>query len=255
MIDFIKTIFGSTNNIAVFISALSALIAAISTVIAFVSNRRSQKHYKESIKPQLSMKLVDFNGFLYLQVKNTGKTVAREISIKPLEIKNNGDNDHNPNTGGLFSMKFELYPEETVQSEVGTCFKTICNSPFPQLFLSVKYSIDGIKKQVEYTRTVTYAPAYDNKIIAYVSLDKQEIEKTLKSISRSAVRTANYLDGCQVAEFDELNILAKQSLRNDLLNALGKKEEEVLSRTETIKKAFRNGDENNDEVSNNHHNY
>lgn len=245
MIDFLKTIFGSTNNIAVFISALSALIAAISTVIAFVSNRRSQKHYKESIKPQLSMKLVDFNGFLYLQIKNTGKTVAREISIKPLEIKNNGDNDHTPNTDGLFSMKFELYPEETVQSEVGMCFQTIATSAFPQLTLSVEYSIDGVKKKVEYNRTVTYAPAYDTKIIADINVDKREIEHSLKSISRASVRTANYLDGRQIAEFDDLNILAGQTLRNDLKNAIGKDEDPVMTREETLNEQLPKGVRNN----------
>ena len=245
MIDFLNTIFGSTNNIAVFISALSALIAAISTVIAFVSNRRSQKHYKESIKPQLSMKLVDFNGFLYLQIKNTGKTVAREISIKPLEIKNNGDNDHTPNTDGLFSMKFELYPEETVQSEVGMCFQTLTTSAFPQLTLSVEYSIDGVKKKVEYNRTVTYAPAYDTKIIADINVDKREIEHSLKSISRASVRTANYLDGRQIAEFDDLNILAGQTLRNDLKNAIGKDEDPVMTREETLNEQLPKGVRNN----------
>ena len=245
MIDFLNTIFGSTNNIAVFISALSALIAAISTVIAFVSNRRSQKHYKESIKPQLSMKLVDFNGFLYLQIKNPGKTVAREISIKPLEIKNNGDNDHTPNTDGLFSMKFELYPEETVQSEVGMCFQTISTSAFPQLTLSVEYSIDGVKKKVEYNRTVTYAPAYDTKIIADINVDKREIEHSLKSISRASVRTANYLDGRQIAEFDDLNILAGQTLRNDLKNAIGKDEDPVMTREETLNEQLPKGVRNN----------
>lgn len=117
-----KQIFSSNNNIAIFISAVSAFIAAISTVVSIVANRRSQKHYKESIKPQLSMKLVNFNNLLYLQVKNTGKTVARKINITPIDIINNGDNDSAPNADGLFAMQFELYPEETVQSEVGYCF-------------------------------------------------------------------------------------------------------------------------------------
>ncbi len=238
-------LFESTQNIALLVSAISVLIAAISTVIAFVSNRRSQRHYKESVKPQLSMKLVDYNGFLFLQVKNTGKTVARNIDIMPFEIRNNGDNDHTPNTDGLFSIEFELYPEETVQSEVGMCFKTICDSPFPQLSLSVKYSSDGTKKKIQYTRTVTYTPAYDNKVIADVNVDKPEIEKTLKSISRAAVRTANYLDGCQVAEFDELNILAGQTLRNDLKNAMGKAEDPVMSREETLNEQLPKGENKN----------
>ena len=234
--DLIINIFGSTNNLAVFISALSALIAALSTVIAFVSNRRSQKHYKESIKPQLSMKLVDYNDLLFLQVKNTGKTVAREIGITPLEINNNGDNDYVLNTNGLFSTKFELYPEEIVQSEVGISFQTTVKSAFPQLALLVEYSIAGVKKKVKYSRTVTFAPAYDTKVIADINVDKREIEQSLKSISRASVRTANYLDGCQVAEFDELSILAGKTLRNDLKNAMGKDEDPVMTREETLDK-------------------
>ena len=239
--ELLNIIFSSSNNFAVFISAISTLIAAISTVISIVANRRSQKHYKESIKPQLSMKLVDFNGSLYLQVKNTGKTVARNIDITPHEIKNNGDNDHTPNSNGLFSMQFELYPEETVQSEVGMCFKTMSTLAFPQLILSVEYSIDGVKNKVKYNRTVTFAPAYDTKIIADVNVDKREIEKSLKSISRASVRTANYLDGRQIAEFDELNILAGQTLRNDLKNAIGKDEEPVMTREETLNEQLPKG--------------
>lgn len=236
-----KQIFSSNNNIAIFISAVSAFIAAISTVVSIVANRRSQKHYKESIKPQLSMKLVNFNNLLYLQVKNTGKTVARKINITPIDIINNGDNDSAPNADGLFAMQFELYPEETVQSEVGYCFQTISTSAFPQLSLSVEYFIDGVKKKVKYNRTVTFAPAYDTKIIADVNVDKSNIEQSLKSISRASVRTANYLDGCQIAEFDELNILAGKTLRNDLKNALGKEEEPVLTRTETLDQQLSKG--------------
>lgn len=241
MKEILREFFSSSSNIAIFISAVSVFIAAVSTVVSIIANRRSQKHYKESTKPQLSMKLVDFEGSLYLQVKNTGKTAARKINIVPIEIKNNGDNDSTPNTDGLFSMQFELYPEETVQSEVGYCFQTISTSAFPQLSLSVEYFIDGVKKQVKYNRTVTFAPAYDTKIIADVNIDNSNIEQSLKSISRASVRTANYLDGCQVAEFDQLDIIAGQTLCNDLKNALGKEEEQVLTRTETLDQQLSKG--------------
>jgi len=222
------------NNPAVFISAISTLIAAVSATVAIVSNIISQKHYKNSMLPQLSMKLVNYNNVLYLQIKNTGRTVARNVNIKPLSIKNNGQNNDKPYTSGLFSMNFELYPEETVQSEVGLHCDTICTSSFPQLYLEVEYSIDGIKKKTKYCRTVTFAPAYDNKVVADINIDNRQIEQSLKSISRSSVRTANYLDGRQVAAFDELDILANKSLENDLLKILGKNEEKILSRPETI---------------------
>lgn len=241
MIEVIKTVFDSTNNVALLISALSTLIAAISTLIAFESNRRSQKQYKESIKPQLSMKLVDYDNHLFLQIKNTGKMIARETRITPLDIKNNGDNDNDPNTDGLFSINFELYPEEIVQSEVGMCYQTISESAFPQLELLVEYSIDGVNKNVKYYRTVTFAPAYDTKIIADINVDKTEIENSLKSISKASVRTANYLDGRQVAEFDSINITAGQTLRNDLKHALGKEEDPVMTREETLKEQLSKG--------------
>lgn len=236
MINFLKDFFGSSDNLAILISAVSAFVATISTITALVANHRSQKHYKKSVEPQLSMKLVDFDSVLYLQIKNTGKTVARKISIAPKQIVNNGDCPSTPNTDGLFSMEFELYPSETVQSAVGFCYQTLCGElAFPQLTISVTYYMDGVSKPVSFERTVTYAPAYDSKITADINYNSSKIEGALKSISRASVRTANYLDGNQVAEFDELNILANKSLENDLRNALGKDEKPILSREDIIK--------------------
>ena len=131
-------------------------------------------------------------------------------------------------------MQFELYPDEVVQTEVCSTYDTILTKAFPQLKLNVSYQADGVKKKVVYQRTVTFAPAYDNKIVADVNLDLRNLESSISSISRAAVRTANYLDGCQVAPFDELNILAGKSLENDLCNALGKEEVPIKSREKTI---------------------
>lgn len=64
------------------------------------------------------------------------------------------------------------------------------------------------------------------------------MEDSLKSMARASVRTANYLDGRQVAPFDELNILARCSLKTDLLDVLHKDPETVLSRSETIAEAL-----------------
>lgn len=61
------------------------------------------------------------------------------------------------------------------------------------------------------------------------------MESKVDKIARAVVRVANYFDGCQVAKFDELNILAGKSLRNDMVEVLKSKEEtSVLSKTETI---------------------
>lgn len=235
MKELLNSIVTNQDIFSLLISSIATFIAVISTVVSIFANYRSQKHYKESIKPQLSMKLENFNGILYLQIKNTGKMVARKINITPIEIRNNGENENFSSLKGLFSMQFELYPEEIVQTEVQAYYQTIVKSVFPQLKLYIEYSIDGVKKKVKYYRTVTFVPAYDSKIVADINLDNSNIEKSLKSISRAAVRTANYLDGCQIAEFDELNIIAGKTLRNDLKNVVGQKEEIVLTRKETIK--------------------
>ena len=234
MWDAIIKLFDSTDKVSLLISSIATLIAAISTIVAIIANIRSNRQYKKSIEPQLSMHLVNFNNMLYLQVKNTGKTVARNISLIPCCLTNNGDNDEQPRKDGLFAMQFELYPDEVVQTEVCRTYNTILTKAFPQLELNVSYQAEGVRKQVVYQRTVTFAPAYDNKIVADVNLDLRNMESSISSISRSAVRTANYLDGCQVAPFDELNILANKSLENDLRSALGKEKTSIKSRGQTI---------------------
>ena len=54
------------------------------------------------------------------------------------------------------------------------------------------------------------------------------------------MRIANYLDGRQVASFDELEILANRSLKDDLANIQLEKDNNILSRDETISEALRN---------------
>lgn len=214
--------FDTPEKVSVLISAIAALIAAISTVAAIWSNIMNSKRYRKSMEPQLSMELVNFSNVLYLQIKNTGKTVATEICLTPQKLSNNGDNGDKVNQDGLFATNFELYPEELVQTEIAFCYDTVCSQAFPQLTLLVSYKQLGVKKPVKYTRTITYAPAYNSKILADVNLDTRNIESSLRHISRASVRTANYLDGHQVAEFDELDILSEKSLENDLRAALNK---------------------------------
>lgn len=233
--------FDTPEKISILISAIAALIAAISTAAAIWANIMNRKQHRKSIEPQLSMELVNFNNVLYLQIKNTGKTVATDIRIKPKTLKNNGDNDNEINLAGLFATDFELYPEELVQTEVALCYDTICSQAFPQLTLLVSYKQLGAKKSVNYTRTITYAPAYNSKILADVNLDTHNIESSLRHISRASVRTANYLDGHQVAEFDELDILSGKSFENDLRAAFNKEPMKTFNREETIEKVVKNG--------------
>lgn len=232
--------FDTPEKVSILISAIAALIAAISTVAAIWSNITNSKQYRKSMEPQLSMELVNFSNILYLQVKNTGKTVAKDICLKPQILSNNGDNDNEINQDGLFATNFELYPEELVQTKVAFCYDTVCSQAFPQLKLLVSYKQLGVKKTVKYTRTITYAPAYNSKILADVNLDTRNIESSLRHISRASVRTANYLDGHQVTEFDELDILSGKSLENDLRAALSEDSMKIFNREETIEKVVKN---------------
>lgn len=243
MIQFLKSIFGSAANLSAFISALAVLVAAVSATVAIIGNRRSQKHYKQSILPQLSMKLIEYDYQLFLYIKNTGKTAATNITIKPISIKNNGD--RKLNAGKLFETSFELYPEEAVQDKVAYLGSNISYSAFPQITVEVTYNTYDTKRETSYSRTITYLQAYTGKISADVKLDTENIESSLKCISRATLRTANYLDGCQIAPFDEINLLAGKSLENDLKNTFGQAKSPVVSREESINKTHRKGENQN----------
>ena len=228
----------TTNNLAVVISAISALIAALSTVAAFRSNHQNKKQYLESIQPQLSMSLVEFNSQLYLRIKNTGKTAAKNVVLSIKTIKNNGYADK-LDLDLLFSSSFELYPEETVQGKVSVYGRDISHTSFPSVEIDVSYKCDVDNRKYQYARTVTFLSAYTEKVSADVNFDTGKIEDSLRCISRAAVRTANYLDGHQIGSFDELDILAGKSLENDLHKTLGQVEKPVMTRIETIKKALK----------------
>ena len=243
MIQFLKSLFGSAANLSAFISALAVIVAAVSTTVAIIGNRRSQKHYKQSILPQLSMKLIEYDYKLFLYIKNTGKTAATNITIKPITIENNGDRELE--TGKLFETSFELYPEEAVQDKVAILGSNISYSAFPQITVEVTYNTYDTKRETSYSRTITYLQAYTGKISADVKLDTENIESSLRCISRATLRTANYLDGCQIAPFDEINLLAGKSLENDLQNTFGQSNSTVVSHEESINKPHRKGESQN----------
>ena len=56
-------------------------------------------------------------------------------------------------------------------------------------------------------------------------IENEKIASDIDKIARASVRIANYLDGHQVAKFDELDILANRSLRNDLVGAIVTRQE------------------------------
>lgn len=231
----IEWISQNANTAAVLVAAVSALIAALSALLSLCSNSQNRKQYQESIQPQLSMSLVEYNSWLYLKIKNTGKLPAKGIKIVLDSISNNGCfNEFIPDA--LFGGDFELYPAEMVQGKVALQGGDIAHAIFPQISISVTYNSPTKKKICHYSRNVTYQNAYAEKFFTDVHMDTRSIEDSLNKSMRAAVRMANYLDGRQVAPFDELNILAGESLKRDLYSALGKPVQSTLTREETIKK-------------------
>jgi hypothetical protein len=219
------------------LSYYGTIIGAIATIIAVVLTISfTQKQYQESIQPQLSMSLVEYNSWIYLKIKNTGKLPAKGIRIILEKISNNGGFDEFI-PDAIFNSDFELYPEEMVQGKVAIQGGDIAHAIFPQVNISITYNSPTRKKLCHYSRIVTYQSAYAEKIIADVHMDTSSIEDSLNKSMRASVRMANYLDGRQVAPFDELNILAGESLKKDLHSALGKPTKPTMDREETIKEA------------------
>jgi hypothetical protein len=189
----------------------------------------------DSIQPQLSMTLAEYSGMLYLQIKNSGKLAAKDIRISDVSIENNGT--HNElNLGALFQNAFELYPEETVQDEIAIFDTSLCEIAFPRVSLSVEYKVGKQLKKQKYSRTVTFVKAYSCRISADINIDTSKRDDALKAISRASLRVANYLDGHQLAPFDEVDLLAGKSLQNDLVEAAEFRKIPVQQRTETLKR-------------------
>lgn len=236
----------NNHGVSILIASLSAFISAIAVAVAIYYNSRTQRQYKESRKPQLSMRLDNYNGFLYLFIQNAGGTAAKEISAKIIAIENNGFQNELC-LDALFEQSFELYPQETTQGRVAFWGGSISEPDvFPTVSLNVNYKIPGVKKKQSYSRKVTFSKYFDTKVLADVNINLKEIEDSLDTTTRAAVRIANYLDGCQVAPFDKLNILANKSLQNDMCSAFEKAQREpIKDRTTTITFALKRVDEIN----------
>ncbi len=211
----------TNNGVSILVSSVSALISAIAVVIALYFNAKTQNQHKKSLEPQLSMQGETINGMLYLHVQNAGRTAAQSIRIDVISIEGNGSNALSLDS--LFSQSFDLYPNEKIQAMVAISGENIGTGKlYPKLTVRIIYYVFGTKSEIQYTRTVTFSDGYDTKIFADVGIDLDEITSYLGATARATVRTANYLDGTQVAVFDELNILAGASLKTDLCFAAEK---------------------------------
>ena len=199
-------------------ATVAAIVAVVAVLVAVRSNVQGRWQYRDSIQPQLSMSLIEQDYSLYLQIKNTGGLPVKEAKIAVKNIRNNGEQNE-LNLDALFDMQFELYPEETIQGEVALFGASLANHAFPQIDISVEYKVPGKCRKVSYTRSVTYIGCGPENRVAHAV---ESVNSQLKSMSKSVVRIANYLDGIRLYAFDDLNVLPKKTMREDLDDLLGK---------------------------------
>jgi hypothetical protein len=207
------------------IIAISTLVYVFVTGFILFTNQKSTKTAIEqlqlsqaNLKPQLSMRLDELGGFLFLSIENNGHTPAKEIRITITSMKNNGDSEL---LETQLDQQFELFPTEKVQRRVAIWGANLETGPiFPTIALNVSYVITDTNEYIKYSRTITFSKYFDTRIYADVNIDKRDLEESLKAATRAIIRVANYLDGHQVTAIDELDILAGKSLQNDLCTVI-----------------------------------
>ena len=231
----------TAGDVLTYIAGFEAFIGTVALgFLALWQNHQIQEQHIESQEPLLSMNLIDENSILYLTIENTGGVEAKDISIRVLNIYNNGQNNELC-LDGLFNTVFELYPKEKVKGRIAFSGANITTEIFPQIKLKVSYTRPDLKRKKEYERMVIYNNDFSQNTNTNTNTENEKIASDVDKIARANVRIANYLDGCQVAKFDELNILANRSLKNDIVEAIKTKEETpIFDRTQTIDKCHKN---------------
>lgn len=230
----------SAGDVLSYIAGFEAFIGTVSLgLLALWQNYQINDQHIESLEPLLSMGIVCDNGILYLMVENTGGVEAKDIRIEVRDICNNGQNNK-LSLDGLFETNFELYPKEKVKGRIAISGENIFTEIFPQVRLKVSYIRSDLNRKKEYERTVIYNGELSKNNIDVVS-QIENLASDIDKIARADVRIANYLDGCQVAKFDELNILAGKSLKNDLVDVIVTKQKApICDRTQTIQNSLKN---------------
>lgn len=205
--NIIKLLNNDTSNV---IAIVSVVIAVLALVVTIIFNIVTHKQYIKSLDPQLTFKFYSKENDLYLAVKNTGKSVAKDINIKFNSIYNNGE-ENTFYTYTLYGTKFMLFPEESVQGPIAASEENICTEIFPVINVDVTYIKTNTNKQEKYNRDISLSkePTLRNYSL-------QQITECLESIMYSENRMANYFEGRTLHTFDKINVEAKSSLKKDL---------------------------------------
>jgi hypothetical protein len=196
-------------------TVISAIVAGLALLASIIFNHQTRKQYFESLKPLLSMSLFENGGFIFLSVKNTGLTEARNIKIEFDRMMDSGDRN-SFDISPVFEKELQLFPEEMIQGPIALYGGNMCGLPAPSIYVKITY-IYAKKKKARYERQVSFTQNVEmGKDIENSLLD---ISKRLNEISYSNNRMANYFEGRCLFKFDELNVMPKDSLFDDMKDA------------------------------------
>ena len=143
---------------------ITVLISLLSLLIAIINQFRIIKNQE----PQLLFNLRSINNILYLRVKNSGYTKAKDIRIIVEEIYNNYSKEILEDQ--VFQIPFELSAQEEVQGMIGFIETKNNKNPFPYIDIIVSYTKPHFIKQIKYKRKVFYFASVEEKIS--VSINK-----------------------------------------------------------------------------------
>lgn len=225
------------------LSIISMIIAGLSLLITIIFNLINQHQIIKDNEPQLSFSLKELNGMLYLLVHNVGKTKAINIKLNIKKINNN--NGHELLLDDLFKNTFELYPDEKLQGIIAIYGENISNHVFPNIDVEISYKKDHIFRKVHYSRKIYFSAAIDKKIVVNMDSNLKNIENNINKLHKATLRLANYFDGCEVAPFDELNLVPGRHFQEELVDALDGKKTAKQSREKFIKQQLRKNESNN----------
>ena len=216
---------------------ISMIISCLSLLITIIFNLINQYRIIRDNEPQLSFSLNNFDGMLYLLVHNTGKTKATNIKLDIKHINNN--NGYKLLLDDLFKNTFELYPNEQVQGKIAIYGEDIRNHVFPYINVDISYKKDHIFRNVNYKRTIFFTSSAETKVNITTNYDFTDIEENIEKLHKSALRLANYFDGCEVSPFADLNLIPGRHFQEELVDALNGKKTAKINRENCIKKRLK----------------
>jgi len=136
-------------------SSIVGSIALIISIAAYIHSvkvdKKNLKNYQESILPILSCSFSLEDEFFYFDIRNVGKTEAKEVKIKNVKLQYLKKDSGNINEKDivLFHSDFNLFPKENVKRKVDNY-----RNNFDDSTLKVEYSLSFVIEYNEGNRVV-----------------------------------------------------------------------------------------------------